>query len=336
MNKTPFRRRFNLLLAHGIATALIFVCSIGQSRATDQSLRIVTSFSILEDLVKNVTADVDADVSAIVPSGGDSHTFEPTPSVALRLTKANVVFAIGAGFEVWLDDLYKASGTKARLVNLSDGVDLIKLEEHEEDDHHDDKHAEAEHHDDDHGDAHEHHHGEFDPHIWNDPVIAIHMVKRIAAVLEELDTAHADKYRSNASAYVTRLEALDKWVRDETALLPEGRRKLVTTHDTFAYFARRYGYTVVGSVLGSASTEAHDPSAAASARLVKAIKAENVPAIFADIGENAEQIQNLAEAAGVKVGPQLHPDALTAPDGPAANYESLVRHNVASIVNALK
>jgi ABC-type Zn uptake system ZnuABC Zn-binding protein ZnuA len=184
-------------------------------------------------------------------------------------------------------------------------------------------------------DEDEHSHGEYDPHVWNDPNNAMAMVEAIRDALVAADSANAATYAANAEAYLAQLRELDAFVQQETDTLPAERRKLVTTHDTFGYFAERYGYEVVGTALGSVSTEAADPAAGEIAELVNEIQAASVPAIFAESSNNGQLMERIAQAAGVRLAPPLYPEALSPPDGPAPTYLDLVRYNVQTIVTAL-
>ena len=181
-----------------------------------------------------------------------------------------------------------------------------------------------------------HDHEEHDPHVWHDVQNAIHMVEAIRDELVKVDPAHADKYQANAAAYLQQLQDLDKWVVEQVATLPEANRKLVTSHDTFGYFSRRYGFQVVGTALSSFSTEASDPSAADFAKLIEAIKAAKVPAIFAENVQNPKLMQRLAQEAGVKLAPPLYTDALGKEGSEGDTYIKMMRYNVTTIVNSLK
>ncbi|NCC37486.1 MAG: zinc ABC transporter substrate-binding protein, partial [Chloroflexia bacterium] len=184
-------------------------------------------------------------------------------------------------------------------------------------------HSEEEHHDDDHG----HSHGEYDPHIWQDPNNAMLMVEVIRDALSEADPANADTYQLNTERYLAELTTLDAFVQAEVSRLPVEARKLVTTHDTFAYFADRYEFTVVGTALGT-TTENADPSAGDLAALVNEIRAVGVPAIFADNVSNPTLMETIAREAGVTLVTDLHTDALSQPEGSAGTYVAMIQHNV--------
>ncbi len=283
------------------------------------NLTVVATFSVIGDLVENVGGDR-IDLITLVGPGGDAHTFEPTPEDGKALARARVVFENGLAFESWLDELYSASGSNASRVTLATGVTPRTIAEAE----HGDQSAPGE------------EHGEFDPHVWHDVANVILMVEQIRAGLAAADPANAAIYQANADTYVAALKELDAFVLAEVGNLPPDRRKLVTTHDTFGYFAARYGFTIVGTGLGSASTEIADPSSAQLAELITEIKAAGVPAIFAENVSNPQLMETIAREAGVALGPPLYTDALGEPGSGGATYIEMMRANVTAIVGALK
>ncbi len=303
------------LLVLAMPALLLGGCSNGARRPG--KLRVVATYSVLGDLVQNVAGD-SAFVTTLVGPDGDAHTFEPTPKDGVALADADVVFENGVNFETWLDKLHKSSKSKARRVVVTEGLQLREGECH---------HAHKP------GEKHEH---EDDPHVWHDVKNAVHMVGKIRDALAEADPPNAEKYKANAEKYLARLNALDAWVVEKVATLPKQNRKLVTSHDTFGYFADRHGFDVVGTVLASVSTEASDPSPATFARLVASVKAAKVPAIFAENVHNPKLMERLGKEAGVKLAPPLVTDALGKPGGEGDTYEKMIRHNVAAIVDALK
>jgi ABC-type Zn uptake system ZnuABC Zn-binding protein ZnuA len=172
--------------------------------------------------------------------------------------------------------------------------------------------------------------------VWQDVQIALHIVEVIRDQLADVDSANAANYRTDAAAYLKQLKELDEWVVETVTQLPKPERKLVTSHDTFGYFAKRYGFQVLGSGLESVSTEASDPSAAEFAKLVEAIKAAKVPAIFAENVQNPKLMERLAKEAGVRLAPPLFTDALGRPGSEGDSYVKMMRYNVTTIVTQLK
>ena len=302
-----------------VTLVLVLVLMAGCSNQTRRpgKLRVVVTYSVLGDLVKNVAADC-AEIVILVGPDGDAHTFEPTPKDGIGLADADLVFENGIGFEPWLDKLHAASNSKARRVVVTQGLEILEGECN---------------HNDKVGEKHEH---EDDPHVWHEVQNSIHMVGIICDKLVEADPVNSEKYKTNSTKYLKRLEALDLWVLAQVEILPKDRRKLVTSHDTFGYFANRYGFQVLGTLLSSFSTEASDPSPVTFAKLVDSIKAAKVPAIFAENTQNPKVMERLAHEAGVKLAPPLFTDALGKPGTPGDTYENMIRSNVTTIVDALK
>jgi zinc/manganese transport system substrate-binding protein len=300
-------------------------CSRNRDVAVPRSgkVKTVATFSVVGDLVHNVAGD-QVDLVTLVGPDADAHTFEPAPADGVAVANADVLFENGAGIESWLDRLYSSSRSKARRVVLSLGLKLMKAEE---DEHKPDTKAATKE-----SGAHE----ELDPHVWHDVRNVMHMVEVARDQLAEIDPAHAAQYKANATTYLKQLNDLDAWVVQTVATLPESERKLVTSHDTFGYFARRYSFTVLGSGLESVSTEASDPSAADFAKLVDAIKAAKVPAIFAENVQNPKLMKRLAKEAGVRLAPPLYTDALGKPGSTGDTYLKMMRYNVTTIVDQLK
>jgi zinc/manganese transport system substrate-binding protein len=295
--------------------AALFVAVVGLVGCTPTTapppptpkLRVVATFSVLGEFVATV-GDTNVEVTTLVGPDGDAHTFDPTPADAAKLAAADVIVENGAGFEGWLDKLVTSSGTKAKRVVATGGMTLIK--------------ADGGH--------------ETDPHVWHSVPNAMHMVEKVRDGLSAADPARAPDYKANAVVLLNKLKTLDGWVEGEVKKLPAERRKLVTSHDTFAYFAKRYGFTVVGTAIPSVSTAAADPSPAEFAKLASAIKTAGVPAIFAEVSHNPKLIERLAKEAGVKVAPPLFTDALGAKGSGGDTYEAMMHKNVDTIVAALK
>ena len=285
-------------------------------------LNVVATHSILGDLVHNVGGDA-IDLTTLVGPDGDTHTFEPVPADTITLAKADLLFENGLGFETWLDDLYAASGSKAERVVVTSRITPLGfagegVAANEE------------------PIASPTPNQELDPHFWQDVANSESAVEVIRDALVAADPANAEVYQQNAAAYLQQLQQLDDDIVAKTATLPVDRRKLVTNHDAFGYFAYRYGYTLEGAALQSFSTEAADPSAQQLAALVTAIREAGVPAIFPESIENADLINRIAKEAGVKVGGSLYSDALGQPGSDGDTYLKMMTHNIDTIVSALQ
>jgi zinc/manganese transport system substrate-binding protein len=264
-------------------------------------LPVVASFSILGDFVREVGGDAVA-VSVIVGPDSDAHVYEPTPADARKVSEAKLVFVNGLGFEGWFDRLVAAANAKARIVVASARIKPRKLD------------------------------GELDPHAWQDVANARRYVENIRDALEAADPGRAALYETRAAAYLATLETLNKEVAAAIATIPREKRRIVSTHDAFGYFAARYGLEFIAPQ--GVSTEA-EPSARDIARIIDAARREKVAAVFLENISDPRLAQRLAKESGVKLGGELYSDALSKPDGPAASYVAMMRHNVEELTKAL-
>src|SRR4051794_17899562 len=245
-------------------------------------------------------AGPDAEVKQILRPGSDPHEYEPRPSDAEAVAGAKLIVRSGGDVDDWLSGLVGQAGGDAQVITLIDEVER-------------------------HGD---------DPHWWEDPRNAESAVAAIASGLARADPAHAAGYRARAAAYTMRLKALDTQIARCVATLRPSERKLVTSHDALGYYARRYGFTVIGAAIPSLSTQAQ-PSAAATKRLVDQIKAEHVAAIFPESALNPKLEQAIARDAGARVGGALYADTLGPEGSPGATYLGALAANTRTIVTAL-
>lgn len=294
-----------LLLA---LTALLALSASGLRAAP---LEVVASFSILGDLVAQVGGERVA-VTTLVGPGADAHNYQPRPSDARRLRQAKLVVANGLGFDNWIERLAASSGYRGGVVVASAGI--VPLET---------------------AHAHEHDGGEagaVDPHAWQDLRNARHYVDNLAAALAAVDPDGAATYRRNAADYGARLAALDASMRETFAALPPERRKVVTSHDAFGYFARAYGLQFLAAVGVSNQAE---PSASGIAMLIRQLRRENVPAVFVESIGDARLVERIREESGARLGGTLYSDALSGPDGPAPTYLEMMRHNFETLLDGM-
>jgi zinc/manganese transport system substrate-binding protein len=280
--------------------------------------RVVASFSILGDMVRQVAGDR-VRLHTIAGPNVDAHTFQPRPSDAEALRGAALVVRNGLGFEGWLDRMLRAAGWTGPVATTTEGITPRSMAGHTH------SHGGAER-------RQQHAVGPRqvpDPHAWQDLRHGIRYVRTIASALGALDPALA----AGAEAYAARLTALDGWVRAQVVAVPEARRKVVTSHDAFGYFGAAYGITFLAPQ--GISTEA-EPSAAEVGRLIRQIRTEGITAVFLENMGNPATLERLAREAGVRVQGRLYADALSAPDGPAPTYEAMFRHNVGLLVAAMR
>jgi len=288
---------------------------------TAAPLHVVATFSVLGDLTQAVGGE-NVQLNTLIGPGVDAHTYDPSPADLAMLEQADVIVENGLGFEPWLDNFLDSTSFQGERIIASDGI----TPRHADDTEHDE---EEEAHDEDHA------HGGDDPHVWHSVPNAIVMVENIRDGLQAADADRASAYDTSAAAKIADLQELDAWVREQVATLPEERRKLVTSHDTFGYFADTYGFQIIGTALGSLSTEAGDPSARQIAELIAQIQEAGVPAIFAENVANPDLMEAIAAEAGVTLAPSLYSDALGAPGTPGDTYDGMMRSNVETIVQAL-
>jgi len=273
---------------------------------------VVTSNTVLADFAANIGGQT-VQVRALVPAGTDPHTFQPTPDSMKILSQARVVFFNGAGLEEWWDKTIRSvKKPDVSVIELAKGLATIKMPGHS------------------HG-GHSHAGGQ-DPHAWLDPNLVKAYVDKIRDALTRVDAANGARYAERARAYQAKLGELDGWIRVEVEGIPAARRKIVTFHNAFQYFANRYGLAVKGFVVASPGKE---PSAKTLAALTSRIKEERIPAVFAEADFNPKMLEVLAKDAGVKVVTNLYDGSLSS-GPPADTYINMMRHNVTQIVNALR
>ena len=298
--------------------------SLRSGSAQAGRLSVLATFSILGDVVRNVGGELVA-LDVLVGPDSDTHTFEPSPDDIAKVADAVLIFENGVAFEPWLGDIYASSESSATRVVVTDGLALRGLDGTTADDENEEA---AEDESEDEPKAGE------DPHVWHDVKNVIAEVAVVRDALGAADPANAETYAANADAYLARLSELDAFATAEAEKLPVERRRLVTSHDALGYLAT-YGFEIVGTALGSLSTETADPSGGEIAALVEEIKATGVPAIFAENIEGTDLMGQIADDAGVQLAPPIYTDALGEPGGQAGTYIDMVRYNMTTIVTAL-
>lgn len=281
-------------------------------------LKVVASFSILGDLVKQV-GDTNVEVQTLVGADSDAHVFQPSPADGKKIANASIVFINGLGFEGWMERLIASTDYKGNVVVVSDGIGKT-LTMHDEDGHNHTEH-----------DAHAR--AITDPHAWQNIANTSKYVRNIANALSAADPANAKNYLRNADVLDKELSTLDRWVKSEIAKVPATKRKVISSHDAFGYFANAYGVAFLAPV--GVSTEA-EPSAKDMKKLIEQIKQNGVRAIFVENMGSAKLVQQLASEAGAVVGPTLYADALSKSDGVASSYQAMFKTNVAKIVEAMR
>lgn len=288
--------------------ALVALVGPASANADAARLNIVATFSILGDFAKNVGGER-VNVTTLVGPNSDTHVYTPTPSDAKKITDAKLVIVNGLGLEGWLPRLVKSSGSKAATVVATKGIATRKIE-----------------------DGHSHDPSNADPHAWQSVVNAKTYVANIRDALIAADAAGAEAYKANAAAYLGKLDALDRDVRDAVAKIPPERRSVISTHDAFGYFAAAYGIKFIAPQ--GVSTES-EPSARDIAAIISQIKKQKIPAVFLENVSDPRLMRRIAAETGANIGGTLYSDSLTDEKGPAPTYIDMVRHNIKALTSAL-
>ncbi|WP_278400020.1 metal ABC transporter substrate-binding protein [Stutzerimonas kunmingensis] len=270
-----------------------------------EKLQVVTSFSILADLTREVGGE-HIELTNLVDADADAHVYEPSPDDAKALLRADLIVANGLGFEPWLERLLASSEPKGKRIDASAGVVPLMLDEDGE--------------------------AVPDPHAWQSLTNAEIYVRNIAKALGELDPASLNVYIERRDAYLTRLHALLKKAYAQIAGLPTSQRKVVTSHDAFGYLGQAWQLKFIAPQ----GLSTHDePSAAEVAALIRQIRSEGVRAVFVENIRDPRLIRQIADEAGAKVGGTLYSDAL-ASAGPASTYLGMFEHNLDTLMAVLK
>ena len=284
-----------------IVLAAMVVFSAGPSWAGSK-VDVVASFSILGDMVRQVTGDL-ASVKTIVGPDADAHLYSPNADDAKAVADADVVFVNGLGFETWSQTLISSSGTKAEVFVATQGVEPLLVE------------------------------GEVDPHAWNALTNGVIYVRNIADGMSKADPANAKAYQRNASEYIAKLRVLHTRTLETLSSLPKDRRTVVTAHDAFGYLAASYGLTFLAPV--GIDTEA-EPSARALAELIDHLKESGAAGLFVENITSPALINQISEETGIRIGGRLFSDALSEQGGPATSYLAMFNHNLSTLISALQ
>lgn len=278
-----------------------------------EPLRIATTVAPITDIVRQLVADTPTTVVGVVPPGRDSHTFEPSPATARAVAEADVLILNGLDLEAPTLDL--------ALANMADGSVICELGDTilpEQDHLFDRSFPEAA--------------GSPNPHLWTNPPMVGQYADVLVALFESADPAHAATYRANLGRFLASVDDLDRWVREMTATVPVDRRVLLTYHDAFAYFAREYGWELIGAVQPSSFDE---PTPQDVAELIQQVRERGVPAIFGSEIFPAPVLEQIAAEAGVEYVDDLRDDVLPGePGDDDHSWQGLIRVNVNRIVES--
>jgi manganese/zinc/iron transport system substrate-binding protein len=293
---------------------LLSACATESGGNSNGKLNIVTTTGMIADIVKNVGGEY-VEVISLMGPGVDPHLYKASEGDIRRLQDANLIFYNGLHLEAQLGEvLEKMNDFNITTVAVADEIDPTALLAHPE------------------------YENSYDPHIWFDVTLWMQAVRRVQATLSETDPAHKSAYEANASAYLAQLEELHQYVLSQAETIPAEKRVIITAHDAFSYFGRAYGFEVRG--LQGISTESQAGTADVQA-LAGFIVEQQIPAIFVESSvpqRNVEAVQAAVQSQGfdVQIGGSLFSDAMGGEDTPEGTYIGMVRHNIDTIVAALK
>ena len=300
----PAARRLVTLALVAVVALLAAGCGSGPgpSDAASGRIRVVATTTILADIVRQVGGDR-VSVESLVPKGGEAHTFDPTPSDVRRVVEADLIVMNGLGLDGWLLGLIEDAGATAPVVALGEALPAGRYIRD--------------------GDA-------VNPHLWLDVANGRAYAARVASELERIDPAHASEIAASASAYDTRLAALDGAIRDRLTAIPATDRAVISFHDAFPYFARAYGLTIDGTVVDAPG---QDPSAAQVESLIAEVRAKGVRAILAEAQFSDKLVRAIADESGATVVSDLYTDSVG--DAPVDTYEAVMRWDADRLVAVL-
>ena len=302
MNFNASRRTsLQLLLAMAALRPAMAAVATSAEPAAAPVLKVVATFSILADMVREIGGQA-VEVSALVGPNADAHVYEPTPADVRRVARADVVVANGLRFEGWIDRLIASSGYRGKVVVASAGIVPLQLG------------------------------GGADPHAWQSLANGQRYAETLRAALVAAAPQRSAEINARAASYVARMAALDEDTRNRIAALPESRRRVITSHDAFGYFAAAYG---VRFIAPRGWTTGSEPSAETVARIVRQARETQASALLVENISDPRLIERIAREAHLKVGGELYSDALSAPGTAADTYIHMFEHNVRTLLDAM-
>lgn len=288
----------------GLLAALVLAFA-QHAHAQPAKIKVVASFSIIADLVREIGGE-HVEVVSLVGPNSDMHVFQPSPADSKTVAQAQLVVVNGLGFEGWADRLVKASGYKGVAIVASKGIKAL---------------------------ADMTGHGRYDPHAWQDVANVKTYVANIRDGLVRVDPARKSEFEAAAARYQQALDGLDAEIRAAFADIPQAARKVITSHDAFTYYGGAYGIRFLAPQGVSGDSE---PTARGVAQLIRQIRQERVQAVFVENISDRRLIERIVKETGATIGGALYSDALSEASGPAATYAEMMRHNTRLIAAALK
>lgn len=309
------RGRVYVFPALRVGLLVLLTCALFTAGCATQSpgaekppaLLAVATTTMIADMAKHVAGDRIA-VESLLKPGKDPHTYNPVPADVKKIAQADLILMNGHHLELWLQELIDNAGGERPVFEVTKGIPGIEVVSGGK--------------------------KQTDPHMWMSVPLAVRYVENIRDAFIQVDPDGADLYRANAENYIRQLNELDAWIRAEIATIPADQRKLVTSHDAFQYFGKEYGFQIIGTYWGVTTDEA--PGADKIRHLIDAIQSHGVRAAFIESSVSPKQLEQIARDAGITIGGTLYADSL-GPEGSSADtYIGMMRHNVQTIVDALR
>ena len=291
--------------ASSFLTLLWFILAAagGSSLAAEAPVRVVVSFSILDDIAREIGGD-DVAVTSLIGRDANEHVFEPSPDQVRLVAQARLFIVNGLSLEGWLTRLVQSARYREPVVVATESIVPITTTEA--------------------GGAAP----SPDPHAWQDARNGVIYAKNIARALAVVDPPHAAAYQQRFTHYRAELEALDRRVRETTAAIPAEKRRVITSHDAFAYYGRAYGVAFLAPE--GVNTES-EPSAKTVAGLIRQIRRDAIRALFLENISDPRLMREIARETGASLGAPLYSDALSGPQGPAPTYIRMIEYNTAAL-----
>ena len=286
------------------AVSVLSVMTLGLASAEAAGKkRVVTTFTILQDMAQNVAGDA-AEVVSITKPGAEIHEYEPTPLDIVKAQRADLVLWNGLGLERWFERFFgNVKGVESAV--LTEGIEPLGITEGP-------------------------YNGKPNPHTWMSPGNALIYVENIRKALVKLDPANEATYNANAAAYSEKLKAVDGRLREELAEIPEAQRWLVTSEGAFSYLVRDYGMKEIYLWPVNADEEGTPQQVR---KVVDRVREQKIPVVFSESTISDKPMRQVARETGARFGGLLYVDSLTGGEGPAPTYLKLLEKNAATIVN---
>jgi ABC-type Zn uptake system ZnuABC Zn-binding protein ZnuA len=276
--------------------------------ASSSATKVTAVENFLADIARNIAGDRIA-VQTLIPFGVEPHEFDPSPRDMVTVSESDLLIVNGGGLEGWLDSALRNIGGTRIVVTASAGLPSRTGTGPSSSD--------------------------IDPHYWLNPLLVKTYAANIRDGLIQVDPDGESEYRRNAGAYADKLDELDRWIESQVGLIPADQRVLVTNHESLGYFADRYGFTILGTILPGVSPDAQ-PTASQISDLIDAIRSSGAKAIFLETGVNTQIADQIAQETGCQVVTSLYTHSLTPPGGIASTYLEMMRYDVGILVEALR